>query len=146
MQTLTFYHEKIGKLVFQGEAENSLVYDREIITEIFFKGINYLVAEGALTTADRSIVENFINKMEIAVNESLTEKSSISYQVDETSGEVICASYFIFSHTYSVPVVDMINRFLDDLCQIIVLLKHPQEDLHGAGWAEYAQVLLPAYY
>jgi len=40
----------------------------------------------------------------------------------------------------------MINTFLDDLCQIIVAVKHPEEKPHGAKWAEYAEFLLPSYY
>ncbi|GAB6178863.1 hypothetical protein JCM14036_01820 [Desulfotomaculum defluvii] len=146
MQTLTFGHEKLGPIVFQGEAENSLIYDRKIIQEIFTKGIEYLVSEELLTTTDQWTMQCLIDQMEVGIDENLMSQSLISYQVNQDNGEILRISYFIFPDTSRIPVVDMINTFLDDLCQIIVAVKYPKEKPHGAKWAEYAEFLLPSYY
>lgn len=146
MQTLTLYHEQLGPLAFQGEAENSLVYDRSIITEIFYKGIDYLVSEELLTTEDRSTLQQRIDRMDIGLNPDLSSRSLITHQINPDTGEVTFTSYMLFSQTSQVAVVDMINTLLDDLCQLIVLLKEPRENLHGPHWVEYAEYLLPSYY
>lgn len=146
MKTLTFGHEHLGPIVFQGEAENSLVYDQKIITEIFTKGINYLVSEDILTATDQSTLQSLINHMTVGLAENLKSHTLIDYQINQVTGEVLGVSYFIFPDTSRIPVVDMINTFLDDLCQIIVAMKHPEEKPHGAKWEEYAEFLLPSYY
>lgn len=146
MQTLTFGHEKLGQITFHGEAENSLIYDKSTIKDIFFKGIQYFVAEKLLTTDDQAILQSFINQMEMGIDQNLKSKSLINYEINQDTGEVISASYWIFPHTSQVPVVDMISTFIDDLCQLIVLVKHPKEEPHGPYWVEYAEYLLyPEY-
>lgn len=146
MQSLTFGHEKLEQITFQGEAENSLVYDSDTIKNIFFKGIQYFVAEDVLTTEDQATLQSLIQRMEIGIDQNLQSKSLINYQISQETGEIHSVSYWIFPHTSQVPVVDMINTFLDDLCQLIVLVKHPNEELHGPYWVEYAEYLLyPEY-
>ena len=146
MQTLTVHDERLGKITFQGAAENSLVYNKEIIKEILEKGIDYLVSEEIVTTEDQAQLHQFLNQMQIGINKNLLARSFISYQVEQTSQKVVGISYSLFAHTSTVPVVEMIQTILDDLCQMIVLVKHPQDELHGVNWLKYAEFLLPSYY
>lgn len=146
MQTLTLGHEILGQITFKGEAENSLVYDGEIIRNIFAKGINYLVAEELLTPENQMELNSFIDKIEFGIVSNQLKRTAISYQAISDTGEAVCAAYTLFSDVSRIPVVDMVNTFLDDLCQLIVIVKHPKEELHGSYWMKYAEALLPSYY
>lgn len=159
-EMIVFKHEKLGEFAFKKDKNGRPIYDNEKIREIFLTGIQYLVSQNLLTQKDSDRFKDIINDMEIGFKENLPAKTSMPHQYNRHTGEVVSISFFISEMSLYIPIKDMIESILDNLCQIIVMFKFPKDKLHdyekyglgtglnghGGYWIRYAESLLPEEY
>lgn len=157
---MVFNHEKLGELTFKKNKNGRPVYDNERIREIFIKGLESLVTQNLLTQKDSNRFKDIIGDMEIGFKKDLLARTSMPHKYNRQTGEVVSISFFISEMSLYIPIKDMVESILNNLCQIIVMFKYPKDKIreyeryglsnglngHGGYWIRYAEALLPEEY
>lgn len=151
-KVIKYIHEKLGEIILNTDKEGRPLYDRETTMAILFKGIGYLVHEGALTLPQKEEVENQLKDCDIELIHNFGALSNFSYQYNRITGQAKLTSLKIDDNSKYIENGRMVNGLLDLLCEAITTVLYNELNLKnankefkikGAEWEKYATILLP---